>query len=89
MCWITRLKHVLDDAREQPRRSGAVSVRGVRRPDPREVLPAGRRQTVARQLSQVLAVSPLARLTTHLLREGRPNILQTRLLQVSLLSVLV
>ena len=66
----------------------AVSVRGMRRADPRALLSPRRRQAVARQLSQVLAVSPVARLTTHLLREGRADLLQGGLLQVGIHNII-
>ena len=57
-------------------------MRCVRGTDTRTLLSAGSRQTVARRLSQVFAMSSVARLTTHLLREGRSHLLQGGLLQV-------
>lgn len=58
------------------------SVRGLRQEDRGPLLPAGRGQTVAHALPQVLRVQTQPGVGAHLLQQGRQHLLQGGLLQV-------
>lgn len=58
------------------------SVRGLRQKDRGPLLPAGRGQTVAHALPQVLRVQTQPGVWAHLLQQGRQHLLQGGLLQV-------
>ena len=57
-------------------------VRRLRQEDHRPLLPAGRGQTVAHALPQMLRVQTQPGVGTHLFQQGRKHLLQGGLLQV-------
>jgi hypothetical protein len=84
---LSQLKSVTDMLRDSPvcfREAAAESVCGLRSSNPRPIYPeSGARSGVARRLSQVCRVPSVPGRNLHLFREGRQDVLQEGLRQVS------